>query len=441
MMKPRDFQMTGIDFLRSHHYALLADEQGLGKTAQALWALGALPGPPHRVLIVCLNSLITEWENEIAKIFGPEMSVTRVKDVRACKTYGIHIINFESVREKNSQFHKLMGQWDLLIVDESHTLKSRKTQNFKGFKKLMWQCKRAWFLSGTPIQNYVDELWTTLNLLQPHKYRSYWKFAQEYANAKPGEYGWEVDKQAPDPEALAEEVKDFVLRRTKQEVMPELPPFIRRMIPVQPSQTQKMLIKSIKADILTDVGNGKVLFHPAVIAKMTRLKQVAISPRLLNEEQPHGPKIEAMWEVLPQIEGKIVVFSTMIAPLVQLASGLAPLTHRFITGEVDDMDERRTTIEEFKSNPFVKYLLMTVRSGGTGLNLGFASTVVFIDRDFNPKINEQAEARVHRMTTTISPTVIDFITQESIEEWIHGVLRDKNAGIDAVMQAIQENLK
>src|SRR5690606_17502309 len=217
------------------------------------------------------------------------------------------IINYESMRlhEELQKMH-----WDVLVLDEAHKIKNRMAQQTKAVNKI--KADRIFLLTGTPMLNRPDELWSLLHRLYPDKFRSYWRFVERYCTITDNGWGKEIGMGTPEQqEELKRLLAPIMLRRTKKEVLTELPDKIHQRFLVELTGKQAKIYKSMERDAIATLSNGETIAAPVVIAQITRLRQIAVSTQLLSDEVAESAKFEALMELIQDniAEHKIVVFS------------------------------------------------------------------------------------------------------------------------------------
>ena len=449
------FQRVGAKFLVQVGRALLGDDMGLGKTLQAITACEELKA--RRVLIVCPNTLKGNWAEEIHK-WVPNRNVTvlsgpAVKKARLIQEFkeGYLVVNYETVRwsyekttidGKSKRVKKpgrhiideLLGiAWDVLIVDEAHNIRNRKVNQTEGVKALASVIEYTFLLTGTPIMNRVDDLWSLLHVLYPKQYSSFWSFVQKHATAYPGRFGWVIDGTPTQPEALRREMAPFFLRREKTEVFPDMPPVVRQTVWVDLEADQRRIYDEIEEFFMTVVDEDTTVITPGILAQITRCKQVAISPALIGGKR-EGAKLDAFMDIVHGTDRKILVFS-QFAEAIKLVSEMlteANIGHVVLTGKTPD-GTRDQLRHKFQTDPSIRLFLATTTAGGVGLTLTAASLVVFLDKHWTPSVNQQAIDRTRPHLQKESVQVIELLARNSIDEMVEDVLAGKVTIIEAVI--------
>lgn len=445
-MKLYKFQERGIAFLGRQKRAILSDEMGLGKTIQAILASKGL----DRVLVIAPRTLHRNWEIELS-VWDPETPVTRIEGSRNQRLKiiaefdsGYLIINYEICRltEQGNSYFKLIvnKKFDGVIIDEAHNIKNRKSQQSIGVRRLCSKIPRAYLLTGTPIVNRVDDLWALLNLVDRRVFSSFWNFCRKYAKVDITYWGWIVDPRPRNPAQLRRDLEPYVLKRSKEEVMPELPAKINETIRLEMTSEQAQLYQKCRKEIMVELANDKQITILGILPRIVRLKQVASCPSILlpgiksNKEDCLLNIIEGVAE-----DDKILVFSSYNKTLDYYSGILKDnaIRHFVMNGETS-MRNRYALIKDF-SNQEIKVFLMNT-SLGVGLNLTAASIVVFIDKPWSPAIIEQAISRAHRKGQIKPVTIISLVTEDTIEEWIEDLIHRKGNILEEVVGKLREGV-
>lgn len=449
------FQRVGCNFLRSAKRALLADDMGLGKTVQTIVACEEVKA--EKILIICPNTLKSNWKREIEK-WTPERNITilrgstREKKNKVISEFetGYFVANFESIRRgkekkevdgetklvlRDDDFvDRLMAiEWDVVIIDEAHNIKNRKAQQTKDTMVLAKQAKHLFLLTGTPIMNKVDELWSLLNTMYPEKYTSFWKFVKKFANAYPGRWGWVIEPHPKNPSELRKELEPFFLRREKEQVFVDLPRKTYQQIWVELEGKQKKIYDQMEAEAMAEVEEGDTVIAPGILAKITRCKQIAISAELINGSK-QSAKLDALKDVITGTDKKLVIFSQFAEAVKIISKMLDEMETGYVTftGKTKE-DQRQDAIDKFQNDENTKVFLATTQAGGVGVNLTAASYVVLLDKHWTPAVNEQAVDRVHRHGQKNPVTVIEVLAQDTVDEMIEEVLAGKKSIVEAVI--------
>ncbi|KAG0206195.1 hypothetical protein BGX28_002330 [Mortierella sp. GBA30] len=448
----KDYQMDGLNWLRYNHWknvnSILADEMGLGKTIQMVAFVTTLY---HQLrafpcLIVVPNSTLTNWVREFAKwapdlrvvaYYGPQTSRSVVRDYelfhQGTHDLKCHVVvtTYEMIVNATDGALFRKNSWECLVVDEGQRLKNENSMLFVKLNELV--IENRVLLTGTPLQNNIRELFSLMNFLDPVKFSDVTELEKKYEN---------LDKTAV--EELHGLLKPFFLRRTKDEVLKDLPPKSEVIVPVGMSALQKEIYKGILArnhkllQSITNRGgtasNRKASLHNILMELRKCLNHPylieGVEPRYLDTaELVHkslieaGGKLELLHNMLPKLKQnghRVLIFSTMTRLLDILEDYLNGERYNYVRldGGTSSSD-RQARIDKFnepESDVFV--FLLSTRAGGVGVNLATADTIIIYDVDFNPKADMQALSRAHRIGQKNKVLVLKFMTRNSAEERI-----------------------
>lgn len=433
--KLRNYQRVGANFLKTVKRCILADEMGTGKTFQAIAACEDQEA--ERVLVVCPNTLKWNWYDEIDKWTNSRAVVVdgakkkRQKIIKGFKGKYL-IINYEALR-LHKELQKL--HWDVLIFDEAHKIKNRKAKQTKAAKKL--KADHIYLLTGTPMLNRPDELWSLLNRLYPDRFSSYWRFAEYYCTITHNGFGKVIETGTPEQqEKLKQLLAPIMLRRTKKEVLTELPDKIYKKFIVELKGEQAKAYETMERDAITTLSNGETIAAPVVIAQIIRLRQIAVSTQLLSDSVAESAKFEALLEFIQdnQARHKIVVFSQFRRAIELFSKQLDDAGIRWVsvTGAIKQEDRHQAT-KDFQNNNNVRVMLATIEAAAHGLTWTSADVAVFLDRHWTPAINTQAEDRLHRIGQKNCVTIVNMIAKDTVEERIERMLEKKSDSFNNII--------
>ena len=410
-----DYQWEGVAFLFKSDSALLADEMGLGKTVQTAVALALLLNSQseiNRVLIVAPASLTTNWMSEL-KAWVPSVTVRRVngneQDRRAHFLLPIPVLvsSYEQIRV-DAITNIPTNTFDLVILDEAQRIKNRHSTTALACRIL--SRKRAWALSATPLENNQDDLVSILSFLN-------------------GSVGLNFTK--PD---LVQMLESMMLRRRKSEVRAELPPVIYQDLKLELSEPQRMVYEELWGNRLETIGQDTVgrNVSAVLLSIITRLKIICNFDAHSNTSS----KLDALKAITESAgpSARILVFSQFVKTLRWISDRLK-YDHDLLTGSMTQT-ERQTAINNFNSESVPRMLMVSLRAGGVGLNLGEATHVVLFDRWWNPAVEIQAIYRAHRFERTEPLHVIRFLVTDTVEERIATILHQKEQLFDATIESV-----
>ena len=407
----RSYQRQGVDwlcFLRGMGLgALLADDMGLGKTLQALCAIRG------RTLVVAPTSVLQNWAEEIARFrpalrvelhHGPKRSLSAEANV-TLTTYAILRLDAELLAAQ---------AWDTVVLDEAQNIKNPDSQMARAAHRL--KAGLRIILSGTPVENRLDELWSQFHFLNRGLLGTRADFADRYARPI-------ADGKEGAAARLRERIRPFVLRRLKREVAPELPPRTEIVLHCELSESERAVYDAVQAATLSDVverlaAGGGVL---EALEALLRLRQAACHPALVpGQRAESSAKTELLLETLEEVvaEGhKALVFSqwTSLLDLVEPHLREANIGFTRLDGSTRD---RGAVVDSFQSTEGPPVMLISLKAGGTGLNLTAADHVFLLDPWWNPAVEDQAADRAHRIGQERPVLVHRLVANDTVEERI-----------------------
>ncbi|AGK98640.1 DEAD/DEAH box helicase [Clostridium pasteurianum] len=435
----REYQRVGYNWLKTLDYlgfgGILGDEMGLGKTFQAIAFL--LSNKGSKSLIVVPTSLVYNWTNEFEK-FAPNMKVAAVngnkKDreelIENIDKYDAVITTYNILKRdlenyKNVEFH-------YCFLDEAQYIKNPHSQNALTVKKI--NAKTRFALSGTPIENSVMELWSIFDFVMPGYLYDEKKFSVRY---------YKKLKEEPEViEDLNRLINPFILRRKKKDVIKELPDKIEKTMMVNFEDKQKKIygtyakhaVELIKKKVEEDeFKNSKI----EILAYITKLRQLCLDPSIIMENyRGSSAKIEALAELLTQSVGeghRILVFSQFTSVLKNIGKRITAegIDYSYLDGSISSQN-RMKIVEEFNKGKNSVFLI-SLKAGGTGLNLTSADVVIHFDPWWNPAVEEQATDRAHRIGQKNAVEVIKLVAKGTIEEKIITLQEEKKKLIDSLL--------
>jgi len=424
------YQKVGTGFIAVVDSGLVGDQPGLGKTIQSLGA--TVVKNAKKVLIFCPVSMKKTWQEEIEKwipgatstIVGGDVKA-RAKQWEQDTTY--YICNYHLLLRDVKTMKKF--DWDFIIADEATTISNPKSKTSAALKSI--PAKRRIALTGTPLNNSVQDIWNIVDWLRPGYLGTYWQFIKEYCTQdKFGSITGYKNLQK-----LKDKLESLMIRRLKKDVLHELPPKTFENVYVELSPEERKLYTAIKQELageLKESGmDGKNLSKTLV--KMVRLKQAACSLELLNGVQASA-KTDALKELLTNIlwdDEKTIIFTQFREMALLLMRDLAQYKPLLIAGGVTQ-DERDANRKAFNEDNEHKILIMTA-AGGMGLNLQRASSVIHYDFPWSISALEQREDRAHRNGQTKNVVIYNMIVQDSIDEYILKVLYKKKKVSEEVL--------
>ena len=445
----RDYQKTGYRWLKvldSYNFGgILADDMGLGKTLQVLSVLLDYKNSKEDKLpsiVVCPSSLTLNWLNE-AKKFVPDLKTEVVRGnaserkrvIEQIPKYDLIITSYDSLKRDIEIYEEKKYNFRYIIADEAQYMKNSTTQNAKAIKKLDGKTKYA--LTGTPIENSLAELWSIFDFTMPGYLFSYKKFKAEY------ELPIVKDNDERSMSRLKMLISPFILRRNKKDVLTELPEKTITVLNNQMNGEQEKIYLSFLANAKEEVANeinanGFEKSQIKILATLTRLRQICCHPSLfINDYTGESSKLNQCTEIINDaIEAghKILLFSgyTSMFDIIEKELKTKNIRYFKLTGSTK-IDERINLVEEFNTNQNIKVFLISLKAGGTGLNLTGADMVIHYDPWWNQSAENQATDRAYRIGQKNNVQVYKLITSNSIEEKIYELQNKKAKLIDNML--------
>ncbi len=450
----RPYQKKGFSWLVFLHGmgmgGILADDMGLGKTLQTIALLVHLRSKLKKRrlhLVVAPTSVVPNWEREIHK-FAPNLKTVvwqgpgRHDRRDELETADVMITSYALLRRDE----ELLAGLDLyyVILDEAQHIKNPLSQTARAAKRL--KSERRLALTGTPIENRLSEMWSIFDFVSPGLLGDLKKFEENVA--RPIDRGDEETARH-----LRNTIRPFVLRRLKSDVAEDLPEKIEQEIVVPMSEDQaalyRQILREVRKSVLSEVEKkGISKSQIQILAALTRLRQVACDPRLMKLENREftdedSGKLGALREILANAKSgghRVLVFSQFVTMLEHIRHALEEdgIVYEYLDGSTKDRMER---VERFNSDESITAFLISLKAGGTGLNLVGADTVVHFDPWWNPAVEDQATDRAHRIGQTKVVNVYRLIAEGSVEEKILELSAKKRALMENVLSTEGSPLK
>ncbi|MDU4750704.1 MAG: DEAD/DEAH box helicase [Clostridium butyricum] len=438
LAKLRDYQKQGYNWLRTLDYlgfgGILADEMGLGKTLQTITFI--LSKANSKTLIVAPTSLIYNWLSEFKK-FAPSLKVLicngtpdeRKKYIENYKDYDVIITTYNMLRNDLEHYDMF---FDYCILDEAQNIKNYNSLNAKCVKKIKSRVRFA--LTGTPVENSLMELWSIFDFIMPGYLYDEKRFTTRYFRR--------LEESPEILEEIHKMVKPFILRRLKKNVIKELPDKIEKIMNIPLSDEQKIVYETY-AEYAKNLIQKKVESDEfkkskiEILSYVTKLRQICLDPSVIMDNyNGTSGKIDALIELLEQsIEGdhKVLVFSQFTSVLKNISTILKEnnMSYCYLDGSMTS-SERMKMVNEFNDGN-KNIFLISLKAGGTGLNLTSADIVIHFDPWWNPAVEDQATDRAHRLGQKNVVEVIKLIASGTIEEKIIDLQNSKRELIDKVL--------
>ena len=430
--KLRDYQEVGVRWLSMlNHYGfggILADDMGLGKTLQTIAFLSSVVTADSKILILAPSSLIYNWKEEFEK-FAPQMKVEVIYGLKASRDEiiasnpQVAITSYASFRQDVEQYEK--NQYQYLILDEAQVMKNSQTKIAQYLRK--FDVPHTFALSGTPIENHVEELWSIFQIVLPGLFPGKKEFKQL------------------SPETISHYVKPFIMRRKKSEVLQELPDLIEMTYKNELADDQKTIylaqLKQMQDRILSSSEEELNRSKMEILSGLMRLRQICDTPSLFLEDYDgESGKLDSLRELLEQIKDgnqRVLIFSQFrgMLDIIEKELDALKMTSFKITGSTP-ANERQDMTNAFNSGQGDAFLI-SLKAGGVGLNLTGADTVILVDLWWNPAVEDQAIGRAHRMGQDKNVEVYRMITRGTIEEKIQELQTSKRHLVSTILDGTE----
>ncbi|MEN8434499.1 DEAD/DEAH box helicase [Clostridium septicum] len=432
----RDYQIIGYNWLKTiasmNFGGILADEMGLGKTVQIIAFL--LSEVNRKTLIITPTSLIYNWQKEF-ETFASTIKVgivhgsTKEREyiLRDKYKYDVILTTYGTLKNDFDTYKDQV--YDYCIIDEAQNIKNSKSQNSKIVKKINANCKIA--LTGTPLENNLYELWSIFDFIMP----GYLYTEEEFKN-----------KFADNVDDLKGLINPFILRRLKSDVIKELKGKIEKKYFVEMTREQKQIYNSYVIDIKNKIKSSKTN-NITVFSYLTKLRELCLDPSILIDNYTGGSgKLNIAINLIKNSiadNKKILIFSQFTSVLQKIREELEleKIDYFYLDGKTP-AKERVTYVDSFNKSSDKNVFLISLKAGGTGLNLTSANLVIHFDPWWNPAIEDQATDRAHRIGQKDIVEVIKLISKDTIEEKIIEMQEDKKTLINEIINgdnSLKEN--
>ncbi len=437
----RDYQMDGFQWLaRLAHWGVggcLADDMGLGKTLQAI-AVILTRAPQGPTLIVAPTSVCMNWMSEAEK-FAPTLRPVqfdkgdRQKTLDKLQPFDMLVCSYGLLQQEDVAQLLAQVEWQTVVLDEAQAIKNMATKRSKAAMSLQSGFKLL--TTGTPIENNLGELWNLFRFINPGLLGSLERFNQTFAN--PIERN--QDKQARNQ--LRKLIQPFILRRTKSQVLDELPSRTEVTLHVELSQDEKAFYEALRREAiakLTDSDAAAGQKHLQVLAEIMRLRRACCNPRLVMPDADlDSAKLEVFRDVLEDLlnnNHKALVFSQFVDHLTILRQFLdqKKISYQYLDGSTP-AKERKKRVNAFQAGEGDVFLI-SLKAGGTGLNLTAADYVIHMDPWWNPAVEDQASDRAHRIGQQRPVTIYRLVAEHTIEDKIVALHHKKRDLADQLLE-------
>ncbi|MFY8274513.1 DEAD/DEAH box helicase [Pseudoalteromonas sp. SSDWG2] len=439
----RDYQADGFDWaMRLAHWGAggcLADDMGLGKTLQALAVIvaRATKGP---TLIIAPTSVCFNWKNEAAK-FAPTLKMTLFSECKTrdeqlaaisqCSAFDCLVISYQQMQRHIESLERV--HWHSIVADEAQALKNPLAKRTRAAYALKGDFRLI--TTGTPIENNLTELWSLFRFVNPGLLGNLKRFAQRFV-VPIDNHEQEPAKALKAKRALKELIKPFILRRLKSEVLTELPPRTDIDHVITLSDDEQHLYEALRQNALAEISALQQLDNPgeqriALLAQLTKLRQACCHPQLVSANSiATSSKLQALGYLLAELgnnKHKALIFSQFVGHLHLIRAYLEQqgISYQYLDGATP-ASARQARIDAFQAG-HGEVFLISLKAGGSGLNLTAADYVIHMDPWWNPAVEQQASDRAHRIGQTRPVTVYRLIAKGTIEEKILALHHNKRA--------------
>jgi len=489
-------QRAGVQFLKTARRALLADEPGLGKTAQAIRALKAIQDSGEDVfpaLIVCPNTLKKNWAREFGR-WWPDVKTQVIKgsSTQRKKQFDsdadVYIINWESLRshsrlsgygsialvhckacgglneavtETRCEVHpRELNRIDFkaVVADEIHRSKDPKSKQSRALWSATGDAEIRFALTGTPIANNVVDLWSILHWLSPRDWPSKTKWIDRMIDIMLNAFGgmMVIGVKPMMQDEFYKSVNPVMRRMLKKVVLPHLPPVMNERRDIEMSSKQKKAYEQMRDTMIAELESGDALTAPSILTQTTRLLQFASSYADMVIDESTGEVKTILTEPSCKVDSlmddissgdfgddsvAVCAVSRQLIEILSAAMTKAKIPHGLITGAQDE-DERQKAVDDFQEGR-IKWILFTAQAGGVGITLTAARRLVMLQRPWSLVDHKQALDRVHRIGSEIHDSILimDYVTEGTIEERVLQVLETKSDNFEQIVRDKDQLMK
>ena len=429
------YQHEGVLFAAKAGRALIADEMGLGKTIQAIGAAELLRKQQHisSVLIICPTSLKYQWQSEIERFSDSSVRVIEGLPLARAQQYTgnefYKIVSYHTVINDIGAINS--AGYDMIVLDEAQRIKNWNTKIALAVKKI--KTPYCVVLTGTPLENKLEELYSIVQFIDPFRLGPFYQFLNRYQIKN--ETGKIVGYQ--NLNEIAEMLRGLLLRRTKKEVLSQLPERMDKILFVPMTQAQKDMHEEFNGNVARLVQKWQRMGflnekdRQSLLINLNLMRMVCDSTYIVDQTTRHDTKIQELMSILDecfeQSDEKVVVFSQWerMTRLVAQELDLLGIKYEYLHGGVPSQ-KRKSLFDNFNNDPDCRVFLST-DAGSTGLNLQSASMLVNLDIPWNPAILEQRIARIHRLGQKKNVSIINFVSKDTIEERMLSLLGFKSS--------------
>jgi superfamily II DNA or RNA helicase len=440
----RDYQMDGFQWLsRLAHWgvgACLADDMGLGKTVQTLGVM-LQRAPDGPTLILAPTSVCTNWLGEAEK-FAPTLNLVQLgtndrrETLSKLKPWDVLVCSYGLLQQEEVAEMLTEIDWETIVLDEAQAIKNAATKRSQAAMRLKGKFKVL--TTGTPIENHLGELWNLFQFINPGLLGSLDNFNQKFANP--------IERQQDKAARLQLKklIQPFILRRTKTQVLAELPARTEVVLHVQLSKEEQLFYEALRREALDKLANSEANAgqkHLQVLAEIMRLRRACCNPKLVKPQMNlPSSKLELFGETLAELLDnghKALVFSQFVDHLSIVKEYLdqQKITYQYLDGSTPSK-ERKKRVDAFQAGEGDVFLI-SLKAGGTGLNLTAADYVIHLDPWWNPAVEDQASDRAHRIGQQRPVTIYRLVAKDTIEDKIVALHQHKRDLANSLLEGTE----
>ncbi len=437
-----DFQRSSVRFLTNVTKGILAHEMGTGKTVIACSALAHLR--PRHTIIVCPTVVMWSWVDHLQDWADikptvleagfrtePIVEMDRLISMRGNRSQRSEfllelavepefclVLNLAQLRIHVDELVALEGE--VFIVDEAHRIKNARAQQSKAAHRVARTTDYTWLLTGTPVRTNYDDYYSLLHTIDPVRFSGYWNFVNTYLHSVPGIWGGVDILGIKDETRFNQMLSMYLFRKTKEEVLVDLPKKVYNEYPVPMEEAQQRVYARMEKEFrmyIQEADGPDILYAPQTLQQIIRLRQIALNPAIIGGKDTSG-KLRALAELTEDIDGAFLVFTQFrkFIPYIEQVLDDAGITHAKIVGGMSA--DKIHAAEDALNEGEVRCLIGTIDAMGEAINLPTATAAIFTDISWTPAANAQAEDRIHRMGIKQSPTIIRLYHPDTVDEHI-----------------------
>ena len=465
------FQEANVAFIVKNKRVIIADDPGLGKSRSALQAAALLYDTlsayskkivGFRILVVTGRSGLNVWRAEDAKWteIGTELIVGS-PSVRESKWIGpsiVKVVTYQTLQRDYASIPKIWKSWDVIILDEAHKIRNRKTEAFKTIKQVTKAADYLIMLTGSPASRGNQDFWSYLNLIDSTLFSSYWKFIHQYTDTENGPFGVEIIGNRNTLQ-LYDMLASNYMRRTSK-IQAKLPPKVKAYLPVTMDRAQRRGYNQMYDELLLNLSEYGIsrelttladfIKIPSRFALMMRLRQWLVCPKLLAPEAPYGAAIEGVCDWFndqPEDLGSrhVVIFTPFSESIVHISNALQEKCdidgdHIMVLQGGSGPDHVRNVEQRFRADP-TTVVICTIKFAQS-FSLETAAAELFVGAEWDPQDNIQAEDRGNRITSVRSHTLIYYVkNDDTIDQRIYEVLDVKSHNTTSLLSLFESTSK